>query len=137
MSTYAVTTGVFSGITPSIDLARANPVNYSAIIEPAAPVSMLNYSTIDFFESSPGDTTSLASSVITTHIVVEIVQSSNASATEVPMVDSIPPRITIDTVLGPARPQDITEAESGTRAGSSATGGRSGVSSPSTETRVN
>ncbi|KAI0834853.1 hypothetical protein F5Y06DRAFT_149600 [Hypoxylon sp. FL0890] len=136
MSTYAVTTSTLSGVVPGVNLPQFG-ANYSAIIESVAPTSILNHSTINVFESSLANTTNLTPGVITTHIVVDIVQrGSNVTATEVPMVDSIPPRITINTVQGSGRPQEITQAEPETTTGSPAADGRSDASRPSRETRL-
>ncbi|KAI1413594.1 hypothetical protein F5Y13DRAFT_160654 [Hypoxylon sp. FL1857] len=131
MSAYAITTGVLFGVIPHFNLGQSAG-NRSAVMESAAPTSILNYSTTNVFGSSIAGDASLESGAITMQVVVDIVQSGDMTATEVPLVDSIPPRITIDTVRRSVRPQETTQAEPETTMGSPAAGGRSDASYPTT-----
>ncbi|KAI2613315.1 hypothetical protein GGR54DRAFT_332599 [Hypoxylon sp. NC1633] len=118
MNSYALTTGALLGVAPQINFGSfAN--NYSSATEPSA---LLNNRTVSFFDSSTVHTADLTTRStmhgITTHVIVDIVLSGGVTASEnstsQQQADSVPPRITIDTVLASLRPQKITQVESET-----------------------
>ncbi|KAI1373398.1 hypothetical protein F4677DRAFT_429519 [Hypoxylon crocopeplum] len=107
---------VFTG--PSFEITPLNTTLFGGdYVSAAAPSATIN-NEVNYFESSitnaPNLTCQSATQGITTHIVVNIVSSSNVTAsknsTSRQQVDSVPERITIDTILPSVRPQVITQA---------------------------
>ncbi|OTA89558.1 hypothetical protein M434DRAFT_34240 [Hypoxylon sp. CO27-5] len=133
MSAYAVTTAALFGVAPHINFPVFGS-NDSSVIGSVAPTSTLNTSTANLFQSSIANAADPTSSSITTHVVVDIVQSSDVIAAE--LVDSVPEVITIDTVLSSIRPQAITQVEPEPTTEAPVAGRRSDASYPTTGTYI-
>ncbi|KAI1406056.1 hypothetical protein F4819DRAFT_481874 [Hypoxylon fuscum] len=112
------------------------------IAESTRPDVMLNNSTLNFVESS---TTIIADRVFgtatqgtTTQVVVNVIRTSdvivNKSSTTQPLVDSVPPRITIDTILASVAFPEITQERQRETPGVQVMTGRPGASQISATT---
>ncbi|KAI2639456.1 hypothetical protein GGS26DRAFT_540302 [Hypomontagnella submonticulosa] len=112
---YALTIGALFGVAPQVHLNTFDS-NSSHIMESTTPGTAFNNSAMAFLTSSIinnlATTSQSTEQGIITHVAVEIAQSSGVSASNQTsvQVDSVPPRITIDTIIASIRPQEITQA---------------------------
>ncbi|KAI1101994.1 hypothetical protein F4804DRAFT_354077 [Jackrogersella minutella] len=134
MNTYSLVTGVLFGAAQQINSPLFGS-NHSYVIGSTAPTVIVNNSIVNIFESLtvniPSPTSGSTTHTITTLVVVSIVPSIDATTSE-KLVDSEPPRITIDTISATIRPQKITgvKSETATGRGAPAAAGRTDTSSP-------
>lgn len=116
MNAFALTTSVLFGVAWQVPSALFG-YNVSSIAESIAPGTILLNSTLYLFDPPTtiivdhlsGTTTQ----GITTQVAVDMARNSDVTASEnsttQPVVDSIPPRITIDTSLASAQPPRETQ----------------------------
>ncbi|KAI0386080.1 hypothetical protein F5Y04DRAFT_243297 [Hypomontagnella monticulosa] len=131
---YALTIGALLGVAPQVN-PNAFDGNSSHAIESTMPGTTNDAAAV--FLASPLLSTFVTT--ITSQVGVEFAQSSGISASNATtqQVDSIPPRITIDTIIASPRPQEITPVSDTTMTTAAPVTIRySGASSQATQTSV-
>ncbi|KAI1213390.1 uncharacterized protein F4807DRAFT_410925 [Annulohypoxylon truncatum] len=115
MKTYSLVTKALLGIAPQINIALFGG-NDSSAAEPAMSNDTLANSIGSVLATPTANISDLGLTptigFTATQVVMDIVQSSEDTTSSEQLVDSVPPRITIDTVIAAVRPQKITEVDS-------------------------
>ncbi|KAI0883592.1 uncharacterized protein GGS22DRAFT_190251 [Annulohypoxylon maeteangense] len=134
MKTFGLVTKALLGVAPRINDALFGS-NDSFTIGPVVPCAALTNSTRSVFATPTVNIPDLALvstiSLITTPVVrLDAVRNDEGVTFSEQLVDSVPPRITIDTIIAVVRPQEITEADSEQVTIAPASPGLSDISSP-------